>query len=104
MNDFYQEAEELDKKMQETTLNLESKLSKAVQINDEDEHDEEDELNITFEVTSNKLRSEVSHETSPDVSLLKSDSIINLDKFTIPQTRKTSSFNTNEFKIDVQET
>jgi hypothetical protein len=41
MNDFYQE--ELDKKMQETTLNLESKLSKAVQINDEDENDEEDE-------------------------------------------------------------
>ena len=45
---------ELDKRMKVTTQNLESKLIKAVEINDEDENDdygEEDE--ITFDEPEN---------------------------------------------------
>jgi hypothetical protein len=37
--------------LKETTQNLESKLNKAAEINDEDDNDDEEE-EITFEVTS----------------------------------------------------
>jgi hypothetical protein len=57
MNNFYRDdiilkKNELDKRMQETTQNLESKLIKAVQINDEEDNDDEEEEDLTFEVLS----------------------------------------------------
>ena len=59
MNEFYGEQMEnqkleLAKRMKLTTQNLESKLIKAVEINDEDDNDEEDENEYTFEVMSNQ--------------------------------------------------
>lgn len=43
---------ELDQRMKETTQNLESKLIKAVEINDEDDQDDDEEDDITFDVIS----------------------------------------------------
>ena len=46
---------ELEKSMKQTTQNLESKLSKAVEINeaDEEENDYGDEEEVTFDETGN---------------------------------------------------
>lgn len=62
---------ELDKRMKETTQNLESKLIKAVQINDEDDNDDEEEEDLTFEVLS-------AHEPSDtNLSVERQESILN---------------------------
>lgn len=55
--------------MKETTQNLEQKISKAVEFNDEEDNDEEEE--VTFEVTSAPDPSEISTER-PESSLNKS--------------------------------
>lgn len=57
--------------MKETTQNLESKLIKAVQINDEEDNDDEEEEDLTFEVLSN-------HEPSDHgVSVERPESVLN---------------------------
>lgn len=43
---------EFEKRMKETTQNLETKLIKAVEINDEDDQDDDEEEEITFDMIS----------------------------------------------------
>jgi hypothetical protein len=57
MNNFFRDEiimkkNELDQRMKETTENLETKLIKAVQINDEEDDGDEEEEDLTFEVLS----------------------------------------------------
>jgi hypothetical protein len=58
MKDFYRQdilskKNELDMRMNEVSKNLESKLIKAVEINNEDDQDSVEEEEITIEVLSN---------------------------------------------------
>jgi hypothetical protein len=64
-------------RMNEVSKNLESKLIKAVEINNEDDQDSVEEEEITIEVLSNHEQSEVSIER-PESSLNKSINIKDL--------------------------